>query len=309
MINTDELINDYSPIRQNYIEFSPKVTGKLLQWFAEKSWAYYESTKSYPGKLTKDEWEETLNLFKEAGPNVQFDKEAEIIYNNPKSYVIWLTFKDINGNEHKLDVLIPKATQNESNGERKIDGRCPKVDDLRQDVLAGYIEPSKLAIVKDIADAQPNKPGIETPEKKVQYKINGSTVEKALEQAAAELNIKMNILDPYSDYYYKGTPGNIADFDIYLEHGVVRFDAKLVKTAITETTKKEAHDAAYLVAYCIDSKDFVVEQVADCEVDLANDLQFKNMLVIAKKLLESAQIIGINSFDYQTGKIDFWLFK
>lgn len=306
---TDKLINDYIPVvRQNYVEFSPQFTGKFLQWLANKI-VYYPSTKPYPGKLSQEEWEKTLNLLKEAGPTVQFEKEADIIYNNPKSYVLWLVFNDINGNKHRIDIQVPKATRNESNGERKIDNRSPFVDELRQDILNGYIEPSKLIIIKDIADAQPNKTGIETVEKKVQYKLNGALVEDALEQAAKEKGVKIDKLDPYGNYYYKGTPGNIADFDIFLNAGKVRIDAKLVKNEITTVTRSESHDASYLVAYSINTKDFIIEKVAECEVDLANDLQFKTILIRAKEILKSAPIIGINNFDYETGKVNFWLFK
>lgn len=306
---TDELSKDYTPaVRQNYVEFNPSFTSRLLQWFADKM-VYYSSGRPYPGKLNQEEWEETLRLLKEAGPNVQFEKEAEIIYNNPKSYVLWFTFKDINGNKHRIDIQLPKATKNSSNGERKIDPRSPLVDDLRQAILNGYIEPSKLAIIKDIAEAQPNKPGIETVEKKVQYKVNGTLVEDALEQAAAKENVKLDILDPYGKYYYKGTPGNIADFDIYLNAGKVRFDAKLIKNTFTEGTKNEAHDASHLVGYSISTKEFIVEKVADCEVDLANDPQFKNILAKAKEILKDAPIVCINSFDYETDKVDFIIWK
>ena len=306
---TDELIKDYTPaVRQNYVELSPSFTGKLLQWFANKM-VYYPSEHPYPGKLSQEEWEEALRLLKEAGPSIQFEKEAEIIYNNPKSYVLWLIFKDINGNKHKIDIQLPKATKNGSNGERKIDVRSPLVDELRQDILNGYIEPSKLAIIQDIAEAQPNKPGIETVEKKVQYKVNGTLVEDALEQAAAEENVKLAVLDPYSKYYYKGSPGNIADFDIYLDAGTVRFDAKLVKNGLTSEVRSESHDASYLVCYSINAKDFIIEKAAECEIDLANDPQFKNILARAKEILKNADIIGIKSFDYDTGKVDFRIFE
>ena len=57
---TDELIKDYTPaVRQNYVEFNPSFTGKLLQWFADKM-VYYTSEHPYPGKLSQKEWEDSL---------------------------------------------------------------------------------------------------------------------------------------------------------------------------------------------------------------------------------------------------------
>ena len=310
---TDNLIQDYSNIRNNYLELN--IPSWRLNFLAQNQWRYYDQQSgrvAYPGKLSKEEWEEALQKFIAAGKQVRVEPEAEIIYNLPKSYVIWLEFYDSTGAKCKIDVLIGKTdSHGQSNGTRKIDPRCPKVATVRKAIINESLSVEELAQLADIVSTRPTKGDMSSIEKKIQYKLNGSVIEDVFKDSAEDLGIKVDELDPYNEYFYKGSPGNLADFDVHFKDGTIRVDIKLIGSEDTSIVEADAHDAQFLVCWDWRDQEFITKQVNQSNIDITTIPIYNSIIEAAAQKLKNGYgpLININSINLNTGKIEYTIFK
>ena len=306
-------------IRNNWLEL--KIN--LYEIKMQVSSANYYPKGSYAGKLSEQDWTKTKDLFLELYNHKQLKvlPEAEIIStlhteNGKTKYVVWLEFIDTaTNNIYKLDVPIWKTNYDGNRiNERHIDNNCPLVETVRNAILNNEMTAEDLETLIDIVNSRPDKL-VKTPEGKVQYKLNGSLAEDIAVITANEVGLNLSDdLDPYNKYFYKGSPGNLSDFDITLDNGKkVRVDIKLIKSDDTSKVEKDAHDADYLICYNFNANRLVVKKVKDsCQIDLLADELFKKFMqkypVNAKNILSKTPLIQINSFNLETGKVDWeWL--
>lgn len=307
---TDYLIEEYSePIRQNYLELN--IPGWRLNFLAQR-WDYFPGGWQYPGKLSEEEWAHNRRLLVKAGKDVDFDKEADIISHVKGGYRVWLTFRDTDGIERKIDVFI---SENDShgvpNGTRKIDDRSPEMTKVWDRVLSGQLTKPEVGLLMDLAGALQDRHGARTPESRLQFIMNGSVIENALLDAAKEVGVKTVVLDTYSQYFYKGSPGNTADFMMLFENFPVLIDAKLVKNIDESPVLQEAHNAQYLICYEFTTKKFITLKTGkECPIDLFKNKEYEEFINRATEIMHEQEkpFIRINSIDVDTGKIDYTRF-
>lgn len=301
---------DTGIVENNYLDLAIKPSE--LVWQANNRWKYFGGGWQYPGKLTEEEWNEARQAFIDAGDHVQIDKKADIIKNLADVYTVWLGFTGADSAHYKIDVPIWKKNfKGSSNGDRRIDPRCPTVNDTRKKIIDRAITPEETLILEDILNSRPDFAHVDTIEEKLQYKLNGSVVETAFKYALRKLNIPFKELDTYGDYIYKGSPGDLADFDIGLDRIVYRVDTKLIKSTDTSGVKKLAHDADILITYSIDAQDVIVD-IMNSKFDYVVETEkFKELVQTLKDEMNSYDkpFIRIKSINTLTGEVEYSLTK
>lgn len=310
---TDYLIQEYDdytePIRQNYLELS--ITSSRLHVLAQ-GWKYFPGGWQYPGKLSQEDWEYARAVLVNTGKNVKFEKEADIIYHAKYSYRVWLCFYDADGIARKIDVFISeKDSHGVPNGTRRIDSRSPEMSKVWERVLTGQLLQDEARLLLDLASALQDRHGVRTPTAKLQYIMNGSVVEQVLLEAAKDCGIKSVILDTYGQFFYKGSPGNTADFILFFDMFPVLVDAKLVKNIDESLVREEAHNAQYLICYEFTTKKFITLKTGkECPIDLLKSEEYKEFINRATEIMHEQEkpFIRINSIDVNTGKIDYTRF-
>lgn len=304
---------DYTPIRNNYVKLS--LTAEELQDMAKHA-EFYSGTdlNAYRGKLSRAEWLALRDEFVNLGENTVVDPEAEIIYNSYDHYTVWLRFIGKDGAWKQFELMIPKAK--DSNGietARMVDERCMKTGLIYNKLRAGQLTKEEMTELLDIVTATGAK-YLDSKILRIQYKINGYIVEKAVERAAKDLGLTCIELDPYGDLFYKGTPGNLSDFKIYFDNTPVKVEVKLIQKGITEAVRNAAHNAQVLVCYSLSKKQFIAEQFSNCPIDLLNNPEFIALLQKATINLRNiadntgGPFISLTEFNPDTGKISFNLF-
>lgn len=310
---TDYLIQEYNeytePIRQNYLELN------IPSWrlnFLAQHWKYFPGGWQYPGKLSQEDWEYTRDVLVNTGKNVKFDKEADIISHVKDGYRVWLCFYDADGIARKIDVFISeKDSHGVPNGTRRIDSRSPEMTKVWERVLTGQVTPDEARLLVDLASALQDRHGSRTPEAKLQYIMNGSIIEQALLEAAKDCGIKSVVLDTYGQFFYKGSPGNTADFTLFFDMFPVLIDAKLVKNIDESPVREEAHNAQYLICYEFTTKKFITLKTGkECPIDLLKSKEYEEFINRATEIMHEQEkpFIRINSIDVETGKIDYTRF-
>lgn len=305
---TDNLIEAYSEIKSNYLDLHLPIE-ELIE--VVKGWKYYEQPNPNYKKLSRVEWENVRKLFLktlEVG-GLQIDPQAEIVINKDAFYIILVHFKAYDGNWYHIDGLINKQSKSgNSAGTRKIDGRCPLVDDVKQ---ALETNSKNIELYKKVFDIVSTRPDLisDTPEGKIQYKINGTIGERVIEQAMQELNIPYEIRDEYNDYFYKGSPGNISDWFVTFDGIKYKIDGKVVKYGLS-SAEKSAHDAAILVGIVWSSKKAEAKAMNTAAEPLLETPLFKAFLERITKIYCSLNkpLLGIKSINLITGEAEIYHF-
>lgn len=214
-------------------------------------WSYYPNS-AYQGALPFAEWTAERDLLVSLGDKAQISREADIAMTNSKAYVVWLTFRDLDGNDHHIDGSIWKTTfDGEPNGIRHIDSRSPFVADVRRRAEFGDpFSSEELSDIIDILSSRSNKI-VSSAELKLQYKLNGTVIEDAFKEACSRSRSVSSCieLDPFGNRIYKGSPGNLSDFEVVFCSHRLRIDVKLIKSADPAIVKLAAHDANVLICY------------------------------------------------------------
>ncbi len=308
---TDNLIEAYDEIKNNYLDLHLSVNSLINQI---KKWTYYDKPTKFYAKPSKAEWEGLKTLFVNATDLgvIEIDPQAEIIINQDSFYIIWVHFKAADGQWYYIDgPLYKKDWYGKSNGTRRIDVKCPLVTEVLHALETNSKDTLLYKKVFDIVATRPDLMA-NTPEGKIQYKINGTIAEHIIEKAMTDLNIPYEVRDEYNEYFYKGSPGNICDWIVTIDGIKYKIDGKLVATDLTSTLNS-THDAAVLIGIAWKNKTAVAKSVSvDKSVaeTLRNSETFKELLrkITSNYLALNKPFIGINKIDLETGEIDIYRF-
>lgn len=305
---TDALIEDYSEIKSNYLDLHLPIEDLIN---TVKSWNYYEQPNPNYKKLSRTDWENTKSLFLktiELG-GLQINPQAEIVINKDAFYIILVHFRAYDGNWYYIDGLLNKKNKKGiSNGTRKIDSRCPTVDEVKNALETNSRD---IELYKKVFEIVATRPDLiaSTPEKKIQYKINGTIGEHIIEQAMDELNIPYEIRDEYNEFFYKGSPGNICDWLVTINNTIYKLDGKVVDNSLT-SAEKSAHDAAALLGIVWRTKKAEAKAITSAANSLLELPLFKELLDRVTKIYSSLNkpLIGIKSINLETGEADIYHF-
>ena len=224
---TDSLIEDYDNQLQNHW-----VNLSIEPWrfnYLAKNWKCPKDPENR-AILPEAQWQKNLDLFLACDKAVRVNTKAEICRTSygpyGKSYLVWLTFLDVDGVEHTMDVWISEQGKNTKNAEKCIDSRSPLCQDIYDAIVKnGRISPEIAKLLSTIG----SKTWTGSTESKVQKKLNSHIQQKIFEEAANTCNIKLIKLDPFDEHLYRGDPGRLADYDITIEGQTVRIDLKLLE--------------------------------------------------------------------------------
>lgn len=312
-------------VRNNWIDLKIKDRSLVTQAIQgkndpKKGWQFYEyrdKQREYPGKLSKSEWTKMRDLFISLANQNQLIvlPEAELLVNKEKFWIVWLNFKDLEGNLYKIDVLLWKTDfYGNSNGDRKIDTKqCPLAATIRNKILDNSLMPKDIEILEDILNSRPDKIVTETLGK-LQYKLNSLLPEDGLVIAAKSKGIEISEdLDPYNQYIYKGSPGDLADFDITIDGVKIRVDVKLIETMDTSKVETSAHDAQYLICWCWRNKEPLVKQTSKpCMIDLLQNKTFQDLMeeykAVMLGLLKEYPFLRLQNLNRDTCEITYTTF-
>lgn len=314
---TDALIEEYidnnpNSFENNYIELS--ITPNRLQYLA-RNWKCPKNAENRK-VLSEPDWERERSTLLAYGQSLKINKRAELCGTFHKfgtSYLIWLEFTGSDNVKHKIDIFLSKSSsKGELYAEKIIDGvECADIYNcIINDKNIEVVIAKKLNSIGSVTWSG-------TAEEKVQYKLNSWKQQTIFEDAASECPfVKLEQLDPFDNYLYKGDPGKLADYDLTLtcSDGMqvsARIDLKLLRSRLT-LQDQVAHDAELLVASILCSDEIVRERrdKFDCATKIEETVEFKKFMLVFKQKLKNAGncFIKINRIDTNTGKIDYEFF-
>lgn len=313
---TDRLIEDYdSPLQNHWVNLS------IEPWrfnYLAKKWKCPNDPENR-SILPETQWKEKLGLFLACDKTVRVNTKAEICRTSygpyGKSYLVWLTFLDLNGTEHTMDVWISEQGKNTKNAEKCIDSRSPLCQDVYDAIIKnGKIPPEVAKLLSTIG----SKTWTGSTEQKVQYKLNSWKQQTLFEAAASECSfVTLKQLDPFDNYLYRGDPGRLADYDLTIKFKndtaiTTRIDLKLLLSRVT-LGEQVAHDAELLIASMLFSNEAIPERRInfECENKIEETEEFKILLSkFEQKLSEAGNCyIKIKNINTNTGKVDYEFYK
>jgi hypothetical protein len=276
--------------------------------FLAKKWKCPNNTENR-AILSEAAWNEKLKLFLDCGTSVRVDRKAEICRTSygqfGTSYLVWLAFLDIAGNEHIIDVWISEYGKNTKNAEKYIDSRSPRCQDVYDSILkTSSISPELAKLLPTIG----SKTWTGSTENKVQKKLNSNIQQDIFEKTAKECGVSFIKLDKFDDRLYRGDPGCLADYDLIIENYKVRVDLKLLESN-SKLAEQKPHDAALLISSEYRTADTDYYRVCG-EVGVETTQTFNNLLVAFKDNLLAAGkcFLHIDKIDLETGAVDYAVF-
>lgn len=286
--------------KNNWIEIL--ITSEHLYKLSE-NWSCPKSPLNR-SKLSEESWKQIYALFRSLGPQVVFEKEADLCTTYENSLLIWLTFEDIRGTKYLLDFYLPKQLENKNTYNKFIDPRSPLCADIYNSIITtGKINSELVPLLSTIGSSTWKG----TLEQRVQKKLNESIQSAIFEYATQELGIKAIPLDPFGNRLYRGSPGNISDYDLIIDGLKIRIDLKLVKD-LTELSSQEPHDSNLLVGANWKTGDTDYYIIND-PLNISNNRKFIALIALFSKILKEASkiYIHINKIDLN-GSVDYILF-
>lgn len=138
---------------------------------------------------------------------------------------------------------------------------------------------------------------------------------KLFEQSCKNLGVAYKQLDPYGDYLYCGSPGNICDYLVYTDAAKlnsIRVELKMLKdTSVENIERQNLHDGQVCFVVGFSQGDYSSKlHVLDPAIDSAflRSLNEEFNKVLYNKTQAGVKLfLGIKSFD-DAGKIDFYRF-